>query len=78
MPLSCLVSRSAPINWALINGETKTGVTTFFIDKIDTGAIILSKETVKAMKETQGRTSRSFDGFGRSSLLNTRVTENNG
>lgn len=37
---------AAPINWAIINGETKTGVTTFFIDdKIDTGAMILSKET---------------------------------
>ncbi len=35
---------AAPINWALINGDKKTGVTTFFIDnKIDTGAIILSK-----------------------------------
>ncbi|APQ18819.1 methionyl-tRNA formyltransferase [Maribacter hydrothermalis] len=36
---------AAPINWAIINGETKTGVTTFFIDeKIDTGAIILQDE----------------------------------
>ncbi len=36
---------AAPINWAIINGETKTGVTTFFIDdKIDTGAMILSNE----------------------------------
>src|SRR3990167_4907355 len=36
---------AAPINWAIINGETKTGVTTFFIDdKIDTGAMILSKK----------------------------------
>ncbi len=36
---------AAPINWALINGETKTGITTFFIDeKIDTGEIILQKE----------------------------------
>ena len=35
---------AAPINWTLINGDKKTGVTTFFIDnKIDTGAIILSK-----------------------------------
>ncbi len=33
---------AAPINWAVINGETKTGVTTFFLDhKIDTGRIIL-------------------------------------
>lgn len=32
---------AAPINWAIINGETTTGVTTFFIDhQIDTGAII--------------------------------------
>ena len=36
---------AAPINWAIINGEEKTGVTTFFIDeKIDTGAIILQAE----------------------------------
>lgn len=36
---------AAPINWAIINGETKTGVTTFFIDdKIDTGEIIAQKE----------------------------------
>ena len=32
---------AAPINWAIVNGETETGVTTFFIDdKIDTGHII--------------------------------------
>lgn len=36
---------AAPINWALINGEKETGVTTFFIDKdIDTGHIILQKK----------------------------------
>ncbi|ADF52848.1 methionyl-tRNA formyltransferase [Zunongwangia profunda SM-A87] len=36
---------AAPINWAVINGEKTTGVTTFFIDdKIDTGNIIQSKE----------------------------------
>jgi methionyl-tRNA formyltransferase len=35
---------AAPINWAIINGETETGVTTFFIDdKIDTGAVILNE-----------------------------------
>jgi methionyl-tRNA formyltransferase len=37
---------AAPIHWAIINGETKTGATTFFIDeKIDTGAIIMSEST---------------------------------
>ena len=36
---------AAPINWAIINGETKTGVTTFFLDHdIDTGRIIKQKE----------------------------------
>ena len=36
---------AAPINWAIINGETKTGVSTFFIDeKIDTGEMILQEE----------------------------------
>lgn len=35
---------AAPINWAVINGETQTGVTTFFLDKeIDTGRIITQK-----------------------------------
>lgn len=33
---------AAPINWAVINGETRTGVTTFFLDKdIDTGRVIM-------------------------------------
>ncbi len=37
---------AAPINHAIFNGETKTGVTTFLIDReIDTGKILLSKET---------------------------------
>ena len=35
---------AAPINWAVINGETQTGVTTFFLShEIDTGKIILQR-----------------------------------
>jgi len=46
---------AAPINWAIINGETETGVTTFFIDeKIDTGKIILSKKVNIGKSETAG------------------------
>ena len=46
---------AAPINWAIINGETKTGVTTFFIDdKIDTGEIILQKEIEIDANENAG------------------------
>lgn len=43
---------AAPINWAIINGEIKTGVTTFFIDEeIDTGKIIYSRSTSIAEKD---------------------------
>ncbi|MCU0411416.1 MAG: methionyl-tRNA formyltransferase, partial [Bacteroidetes bacterium] len=35
---------AAPINWAIINGETETGVTTFFLqDKVDTGSMLLQR-----------------------------------
>ncbi|WP_272149439.1 methionyl-tRNA formyltransferase [Tenacibaculum aiptasiae] len=47
---------AAPINWAIMNGETKTGVTTFFIDdKIDTGEIILQKEVSIECDEILGQ-----------------------
>lgn len=47
---------AAPINWAIINGESKTGVTTFFIDdKIDTGEMILSKEIEIGANENAGK-----------------------
>ena len=46
---------AAPINWAIINGETRTGVTTFFInEEIDTGAIIRQKEVEISRNETAG------------------------
>ncbi|MGI6572219.1 MAG: methionyl-tRNA formyltransferase [Fermentimonas sp.] len=42
---------AAPINWAIINGESETGVTTFFLShEIDTGPIIFQERT--AIKET--------------------------
>src|SRR5690554_7314710 len=44
---------AAPINWAIINDEDKTGVTTFFIDEqIDTGSIIANKEVAIESRET--------------------------
>jgi methionyl-tRNA formyltransferase len=46
---------AAPINWAIINGEKQTGVTTFFIDeKIDTGAIILKEAIPIKADDTAG------------------------
>ena len=46
---------AAPINWAVINGEKETGVTTFFIDeKIDTGKVILREKVDIGEDETAG------------------------
>jgi methionyl-tRNA formyltransferase len=46
---------AAPINWVIINGETETGVTTFFLDeKIDTGNMIFHRETLIDPVETAG------------------------
>jgi methionyl-tRNA formyltransferase len=46
---------AAPINWAIINGETHTGVTTFFLKhEIDTGDLILREKTEIHPNETIG------------------------
>ena len=63
---------AAPINWAIINGETKTGVTSFFIDdKIDTGAMILSKETEIGDNETAGELHDRLMHLGSETVLET-------
>lgn len=63
---------AAPINWAIINGDTKTGVTTFFIDdKIDTGAMILSSETAIAADENAGQLHDRLMHLGSSTVLET-------
>ncbi|MDP5001640.1 MAG: methionyl-tRNA formyltransferase [Flavobacterium sp.] len=63
---------AAPINWAIINGETKTGVTSFFIDdKIDTGAMILSKETAIGTNETAGELHDRLMHLGSDTVLET-------
>ncbi|RKS03719.1 MULTISPECIES: methionyl-tRNA formyltransferase [unclassified Flavobacterium] len=63
---------AAPINWAIINGETKTGVTTFFIDdKIDTGAMILSKETAISSEENAGELHDRLMELGSNAVVET-------
>ena len=63
---------AAPINWAIINGETKTGVTTFFIDdKIDTGAMILSKETPISSTESAGELHDRLMSIGSEAVVET-------
>ncbi|MBK5286329.1 MAG: methionyl-tRNA formyltransferase [Bacteroidia bacterium] len=63
---------AAPINHTIISGETKTGVTTFFInDKIDTGNIILQKKVSISENETAGELHDKLMHLGASLLLET-------
>lgn len=69
---------AAPIHWAIINGETKTGVTTFFIDeKIDTGAMILQDEITIETDETVGTLHDKLMTIGSELVLKTvKLIEN--
>jgi len=69
---------AAPINWAIINGETKTGVTTFFIDdKIDTGAMILNSEIPIKPEESAGQLHDRLMLLGSETVIDTlKVIEN--
>lgn len=63
---------AAPINWAVINGETKTGVTTFFIDdKIDTGAMIFSASTEISPDENAGQLHDRLMNLGSETVVKT-------
>lgn len=63
---------AAPIHWAIINGESKTGVTTFFIDdKIDTGEIILQEEIGISNTETVGSLHQKLMVLGANLVLKT-------
>ena len=70
---------AAPINWAIINGEIKTGVTTFFIDdKIDTGAMILRKELKISADENAGELHDRLMNLGKDAVVETlSLIENN-
>ena len=70
---------AAPINWAIINGETKTGVTTFFIDdKIDTGAMILNAETAIGNNESAGELHDRLMELGSKTVTQTLALLENG
>ena len=63
---------AAPINWAIINGETETGVTTFFIDdKIDTGVMILSEQLEINSNETAGELHDKLMNIGSNCVVKT-------
>jgi methionyl-tRNA formyltransferase len=63
---------AAPINWAVINGEKETGVTTFFLQhEIDTGKIIEQKSFPITETDTAGQVHDTMMNIGAEVLLNT-------
>jgi methionyl-tRNA formyltransferase len=63
---------AAPINWAIINGEKESGVTTFFLqDKIDTGNIILQKRIPVTDEMNAGELHDALSKIGSNTVLET-------
>ena len=63
---------AAPINWAIINGETETGVSTFFLQhEIDTGKIIFNHTITISKTDTAGSIHDKLMEVGASLVLKT-------
>ncbi len=61
---------AAPIQWALINGETKTGLTTFLIEpKVDRGAILLQEKVPIAPEDNYGSLTERLSTLGADLVL---------
>ena len=63
---------AAPINWCILNGETRTGVTTMLTDAgVDTGAMLLRRETDIGEVETAAELSVRLSQLGAELLIET-------
>jgi methionyl-tRNA formyltransferase len=63
---------AAPINWAIMNGETETGVSTFFINEhIDTGAIIAQKSISLSSEVSAGELHDQLKAIGATLTVET-------
>lgn len=63
---------AAPINWAVINGDQKTGVTTFYINEnIDTGDLLLQREIEIQPNETAGSVHDRMMHIGADVMIDT-------
>jgi len=63
---------AAPIQWALINGDSETGVTTFFLQKkVDTGAMILQKKILIGDEDNLGSLHDKMSMLGADAVLET-------
>jgi len=66
---------AAPANWAIVNGEAKTGVTTMFIEEeLDTGPILLQRDTPIGETETAPELMLRLSGIG-ADLLSETLTQ---
>ncbi|NIS08674.1 MAG: methionyl-tRNA formyltransferase [Candidatus Dadabacteria bacterium] len=65
---------AAPINWAIINGEAKTGVTTMLMDEgMDTGDILLTEETDITTDDTSETLTKRLSEIGADLLIKTII-----
>jgi len=63
---------AAPINWAVMNGETETGVTTFLLrEKVDTGDVILKRSMPIGENETAGEVHDRMMVLGADAVVET-------
>lgn len=63
---------AAPVNWTIINGDTETGVTTFFLRKtVDTGNILLQERTPVGPDETAGELAERLSVIGAGAVVKT-------
>ena len=63
---------AAPIIWAVINGDTETGLTTFLLDKrVDTGGILLQRRVAIDARETAGELDARLRLMGADLVLKT-------
>jgi methionyl-tRNA formyltransferase len=63
---------AAPINWAIMNGEKESGVTTFFLkDEVDTGSILLQTRVPIGLNDIAGDLHDTLSVVGAESVLQT-------
>ena len=63
---------AAPINWAIINGEKETGITTIIMsDKMDAGDVIVHKSLTIGPEETAGELADRLSKLGAETLLDS-------
>lgn len=63
---------AAPVNWVIVNGEEKTGVTTMFVEEqLDSGPILLQRETAIRLEETATQLMERLAAMGAELLSET-------